>query len=394
MGIKIAVIGDLHFGIAATDREVQELRMFLDFIRTHDLDIIQFNGDYYDHKLSLGEPAAIAGMKFFNDVLSIAAEKKIKIRMIEGTQSHDRFQPRIFDEFIPKDKDGKPEIDYRFFETVGTEEIDGLSVLYVPEEYPMNIDEYYAPYKSGKYDLMFVHGTWDFINFGKSIDNNRNDMHTAPVFKYDEWKSALEHGFCVSGHIHGRHGFKDKGGTKIVYPGSFTAWSFDQISERGFIYIDFDPETKRFEYEFVNNDASPKYANLEVADLGLDLNSASIEDIKSKIEEQSRKVDFVKVNLEGLSDDKLMLVKELYKGNQSIKVEVPQKDISMLTESADKRFLRYDYLLNDTLPVDQAVRKFIKDEYGKDLTLDVIDANLDIQIPLKKEEDANGETAN
>jgi hypothetical protein len=393
MGIKIAVIGDLHFGIAATEREAKELDAFLGFIKTHDLDIIQFNGDYYDHKLSLGEPAAIAGMKFFSDVLNVAAEKGIKIRMIEGTQSHDRFQPRIFNEFIPDGPDGKPLIDYRLYETVGAEEIDGLNILFVPEEYPMNIDEYYAPYKEGRYDLMFVHGTWDFINFGKTIDNDRNDMHTAPVFKYGEWKDALEHGLCVSGHIHGRHGFKDKGGTKIIYPGSFTAWSFDQISERGFIYIDFDPETKKFEYELINNDASPKYANLDIKDLGSDLASADVNDIKARIEEQSKKVDFIKVSLDGLSDEKLMIIKELYKGNPTIKVEVPQKEMSMLTESADKRFLKYDYLLNDTLPVDQAVQRFIKEEFGKDLALDVIDANLDIQIKAKKEGDDGSESA-
>ena len=118
MKIKIVEINDLHFGISDTEREKEELKMFLDFIRSHDIDLLEFNGDFFDHKLNMFESAALTGMNFFNEVVSIAIEKNIIIRMIEGTYSHDRFQPKIFDNFIPEDN-GKKLIDYKFFETVG-----------------------------------------------------------------------------------------------------------------------------------------------------------------------------------------------------------------------------------------------------------------------------------
>lgn len=362
---KIVFINDLHFGINDTEREVEELnKHFLPFIKNNDVDVIFLGGDYFDHKLSLGEPASLLGLEFFNNLISIAKEKNIIIRVIEGTQSHDRFQPRILENLVDS------EVDYRLFETVGVEDVLGMRVLYVPEEYPMNIDEYYAPYKTDKFDLMVVHGTWDFINFGGSIDNNRNDINTAPVFKYQEWKDALEHGVALCGHIHGRHGYKDKTGEKIIYPGSFTAWSFDQISPRGFLYGEFDTETHKLKYEFVNNPDSPKYANLDVSDLGIDLENTDVETIKNKIAEQKEKVNFIKVNLDALSEDKKMILKEYYKGIKEIKTEVSTK--KMLTESAANKYEKYNYLLEDKLAIEKAIQKFIKEDLDQDLSEDEI----------------------
>src|SRR5574344_1180194 len=367
--IKIAIISDLHFGISVTQREKDELNLFLDFIKTHDVDLIHFNGDYFDHKLSLDEPYALLGMEFFNDVLKIAKEKNIKIRMIEGTQSHDRFQPRIFNNFIV-DENGNNTIDFKFYETIGEECLLGLNILYVPEEYPINIDEYYAPYKTKQYDLMLVHGTWDFINFGGMINNNsRNDINTAPVFKYNEWSYSLEHGLAICGHIHGRHIFKVKAGDKIVYPGSFTAWSFDQISDRGFMYLTYDTETKEYLYELINNPKSPKYANLDVADLDINLETSSIEEIKNKIQEQKNKVDFIKVNIDALSLDKKLILKQFYKDNKEIRVEVtPEKILLNKNSDGTNKYEKYDYLLSDKLSTEKAIQKFIKEDLNKDIS--------------------------
>ena len=364
--VKFLFISDLHFGIPETERELTELRKtFIPYLKEHDIDILFFGGDYFDHKMGMAEPSSLMAFEFFNEVLTICAEKKIKIRMIEGTQSHDRFQPRIFENFII-DSNGNKLVDYKYFETVSSEDIMGIRVLYVPEEYPMNIDEYYAPYKNDKYDLMIVHGTWDFVNFAAAIDNNRNDINTAPVFRVKEWKDALEHGLAISGHIHGRHGFKDKSGDKVIYPASFTAWSFDQISDRGFLYGEV--EDHKVTYEFVNNPDSPKYANLDVKDLGLDLATADVETIKNKIQEQKDKVNYLKVNLDALPAEKKLILKELYKENKGIKADVSR--VRTLFENADvaKKYKQYDYLLKDNLSIEKAIVKYCKEDLNTDIT--------------------------
>jgi DNA repair exonuclease SbcCD nuclease subunit len=362
--IKVACIGDLHFGIAATPRVRKELDMFLDFIKNNDIDILVFNGDYFDHKLSLNEYAAMIGMEFFKEVIEIAKNKNMVVRMIEGTMSHDRLQPQIFDNFI-LDENGNRMIDYRFFPTAADEKLKGLDILYLPEEYPLNIDEFYAPFKKNQYDLIFVHGMWDFINFGSTIDNSRNTINTAPVFKYSEWKHSLEHGTAVCGHIHGQHAFYDAGILKIIYPSSFSAWDFNQISKRGFAYFSVDTDTHKMEYKFIENTLAPTFANINVSDLGLDLEKTKIEDIKQKIDEQIGKVDYIKIDLEALPEEKKAVLKGLYKDSKNITVRTTKDTFLQASESDE--YKKYEYLLKDNLTVEAAVSRFIKEEFGKDL---------------------------
>lgn len=362
--LKVAVIGDLHFGIAATPRVRKELDMFLDYIRNNQIDILVFNGDYFDHKLSLNEYSAMIGMEFFKSVIEIAKAKGFAVRMIEGTMSHDRMQPQIFDNFI-LDENGNRMIDYRFFPTADEESLKGLKILYLPEEYPLNIDEFYAKFKKNQYDLVFVHGTWDFINFGTTIDNSRNTINTAPVFKYAEWKHSLEHGLAVCGHIHGQHAYYDSGVLKILYPSSFSSWDFNQISKRGFECVTVDSDNHSFQCDFIENSAAPTFANVDVADLGLDLEKTKIEDIKQRIDEQIGKVDYIKIDLEALPEDKKAVLKGLYKDSKNISVRTTKDEFLQANESGE--YKKYDYLLKDNLTVEAAVSRFIKEEMGKDM---------------------------
>jgi len=385
---KFLFINDLHFGIPDTEREYNELQKhFIPYIKEHDLDVIFFGGDYFDHKLSLGETSSLLGLQFFNQVVNICKEKDIKIRIIEGTQSHDRFQPKVLENLITEsganllfrmcgsnqallenltvtpDKD----IDYKYFEVAEVEDLLGMKVLYVPEEYPMNIDEYYSKFKEMDLDLMIMHCTWDFIGFGGEADNKRNDIHSAPIFVYKEWEKALSHGTAICGHIHGRHGYKTPEGMKIIYPASFTAWSFDQISDRGFLYGEFDTDKHTLHYEFINNPDSPKFANLDIGDLGLDLNTTDIDVIKNKIQEQKDKVDHLKVNLDALPNEKKLVLKDYYKENRDIIPDVSASKV-LFEASNNEEFKKYDYLLQDKLTIEQAIQKFMKENMNIEMT--------------------------
>lgn len=374
--VKIVELNDLHFGGPATFKMVEELNLFLDYIKDNEVDIVVFGGDYFDRKMSISDPLALAGFDFFKKVLNIVKEKNIKLRVIEGTQSHDMFQPRIFDTYI-LDENGNPMIDYKYFETIAVEEVLGLRILYIPEEYPINHEEYYKPYQEGQYDFIVSHGTWDFINFGGMVDNDRNDLHTAPVLRAKDWMHALEHGICVSGHIHGRHIYKKKNVDKIIYPSAFTAWSFDQISPRGFISLEINPETHKISYQLIENTASPKFATLNVKDLGLDLETASVEEIKAAIDEQKTKVDRLKVDINDLPDYKAQVFKQLYKGNPEIKVEQKSKKMLLKDSENKKTYEKYNYILEDKLKLEEVIQKFAKEDLGKDIDIKDIKKSLE-----------------
>ena len=97
--------------------------------------------------------------------------------MIQGTKSHDLNQLQIF-----KHYEDDEDLDFRIIETVQDEEILGLKVLYVPEEYPENSDEYYSAYKQNKYNIMFAHTTFDFVAQPGQIEISKKDTHTAPGY--------------------------------------------------------------------------------------------------------------------------------------------------------------------------------------------------------------------
>ena len=68
MIVRGLCLNDLHFGLPCSERIFNELSQVLDFIRKNDLDVIHINGDYFDRKLSFGEPAALMAMQFFYDL--------------------------------------------------------------------------------------------------------------------------------------------------------------------------------------------------------------------------------------------------------------------------------------------------------------------------------------
>lgn len=370
----ILCIGDIHFGAPNNENILNELQLFKTYAESHEIDMIELNGDYFDRKMQLNEKGTLDGLEFFKYLVELAKRKNAAIRVIEGTMSHDMLQPEIFKNFI-LDDNGNPIIDYKFFPTITVENIFGINILYVPEEYPLNINEYYAPYQKNQYTLMFSHGTWDFINFGKTIDNNLNDRNTAPVFKCEEWLPALKDGLCVSGHIHDRHIYKDKTGVKVIYPGAYSAWSFDHPSKRGFIYLTLDTDTKKVTYEIVDNTLSRTYCNFDLKDTGLDASTATVEEIENAVNKAKEHCDYLKLDISYYTPEKQELLKQMYKGNKNILIRNDDSNTILIAKENKSAFLaKYDYLLSGAMSTEQVIQRFIKEEQNKDISLeDIVD---------------------
>ena len=368
MKVKIAEIGDLHFGIRDSERLYNELSIFKYFIKTNDIDIVQFNGDYFDRKMNLGEPASLLGIRFFSEVCEICKEKNIKIRIIEGTESHDLFQPRIFTNFA---KDG---LDLRFIERAEVEEINGLKILYLPEEYPQDSEEYYKEFKNQEYNLIFGHGAWDFVSFESMKENGmRKDINTAPVFIWNEWKKTVPHGLIVFGHIHGRNIYKVKKAAKIIYPGAFTRWGFDEISPRGFTYIEYDTDKKYYTYQLIDNTAAPIYQTVDVSSLEIDFDNVSLEEIKTTLDKEIEKANYTRFDFSRIPDEKVTAIRKLYKDNNLVAVKVKdKKEVTQETGINDEFYQKYRYLLDNQLPLDEVIFRFIKEEYKEKVPLEYI----------------------
>jgi hypothetical protein len=369
--IKGLVIKDLHFGHKRSEEMYHELQIVKDYLNNNHVDILNINGDYFDRKLVATEPAIFFAVTFFSELVEICRRKNIKIRIIQGTRSHELNQlTTMFQHYL-----SDATVDIKIFFEVAEEELFGLKFLYVPEEYLENSEAYYAPYKTNHYNVIHGHGTWDFVHFAimlneeETQEKSTNGALSAPVFVYEEWKETIKDGLAIFGHIHKRQNHNN-----VFYGGSFTAWGYGDRSEKGFTVYSVDNETNKWTIEHHNNEKAPRYDVTSVKDLfkGKDLKTISIEEIQKIINEQVEKTDNLRVDLAGLSEDKIQIFKSAFKDNDKVKIEVKKKK-ALLKESTEPAIYdQFGYILNRELPIDETIKRFVSEEYATDLTLEKI----------------------
>ena len=135
--IKYLVISDIHLGhnINRTEYIVNNLR---DYIfknkKFKDLDIIFIAGDIFDRLLNPSSNDMIVSCVWLTELVKFCKERKIKLRILEGTPSHDWKQAKLISNIIEK---LNIEIDYKYVDTLFIEDMEdlGLSILYIPDEY-------------------------------------------------------------------------------------------------------------------------------------------------------------------------------------------------------------------------------------------------------------------
>lgn len=374
MIVKGVSINDIHFGIRDSKRLYEELQIVKDYLWEHDVDLLTLNGDYFDCKLSVGDPATFYAVSFFDELIKIVREKKIVLRVLQGTKSHDLNQLQIF-----KHYEEDISLDFRIIETAEEEELfdDQFKVVYIPEEYPENADEYYARYKTGKYNVMFAHTTFDFVAMPGQIEQSKKDTHTAPVLIWKEWKDALENGFATVGHIHGRNTY----GKKIFYSGSFSRWNYGERSDKGFTYYEYDTEKLIYDVRYIDNELAPAYDVISVRELNLDLDNADVSMVQESLNvfvNGKKETDNLRIDLSGLSKEKIEILREHYKTIPNIKIEVRDDRKISLKESAAKKeeFEKYHYITKRQMPLNETIKKFCKEDLKKDIALKDIDGVL------------------
>jgi DNA repair exonuclease SbcCD nuclease subunit len=364
--VKGVTLQDVHFGHKESERMYRELQQVKRFLEEKEVHILNINGDYFDRKLSATEPSILYAVTFFNDLVDICTRKNIKMRVLLGTRSHDLNQySTLFNHYA-----GKKGLDYRYIDTVQEENINGINVLYIPEEYPENSSEYYKAFKTNNYRIIHGHGTWDFASFESQIEeSNKIGVHTAPVFMYEEWKNSIKDGFVIFGHIHKRQSYKN-----VYYSGSFTRWSYGDRSDKGFVYYEVDTDSNKWKFEYIDNKEAPAYDVISVKELfdGVDPNQIAVEDIQKALNEAISRTDNLRIDLGGLTEDKIKILRKSFEKNDKVKVEVKEKKTMLKEANEIAIYEKYGYILNRELPLDETVKKFVKEEYGVDMTIEKV----------------------
>ena len=376
--MRLVNISDIHIGKKDDMRLKEELEIFFDYLKdTENIDMITISGDLFDRVLTANEYGTTLALEFIQRLIDLYVPE-IDIRIIKGTRSHDFNQLDILKVF--KEKAGSH---FKIIEKNEVEVFNGYKILYLPEEYPTDYDDFYKENLLGVedkvYDFIIGHGMIDFIAFTGYEDDSENRVHGTPTHKADDLIRVTK-GPIIFGHIHEKQEYKDK----IYYTGSYSRYSFDTPSEKGFMVFDIDDDDpSKFKMTFIENTKAPTYAVLDIDKLNLEC----VDDHVKYIKELSDKYDFVKIKTGNKAN--LDIARALTEKDSSIKVQSVNKEKETIKVDP-----KYEYILKKELPLNETIRKFMNEEYDKDIDLDFISKVISEDDLFSKptEEKQNNET--
>ena len=374
MKYKGVMIADIHFGALPVERLYNELEIFLDFIEKKSLDFIVILGDWFDKKINLNSKDAKYSTVFFERICQICIDNDIKLRIIQGTESHDNSQLEVL-EILAKNKP----VDFKVFYEVEEEELfPDFNVLYVPEEYINSIDEKYGKYMNKKYDMIFGHGMIQEVKFAALIQSSETTMKKAPIFK-SKMLCDMCYGPIFFGHIHTKDIFNDR----LYYVGSYSRWKFGEEEDKGFYYVKYENDTKEFEAKFIVNDKAMKYDTIEIYEKESGFYKLNTENqikyIQSLI--QSFEYDFLRLQFyipQGYENENLLInmVNESFGKYKNLKLDFKvNSKIKSKREVEEKINLlldKYGFIFDNKIDTYTKINKFILEKYNKDISVEKI----------------------
>lgn len=258
--IRIAAIGDIHLGHHKTQTHsiLDNLRRaFPDNETTGELDLVLFEGDVFDRLLVFPSENTVEITYWIMEFLDICRRRKIRVRVLEGTPSHDWRQSLIFDTL---NRAMGSHVDLKYVDTLSIEYIEalGLNVLYVPDEWAPEADDVWRQTK----DLLNAHGLErvDIACMHGAFNYQIPMSHNTHI--PERYLSIVKH-YIFIGHVH-KHQPLDR----ILPAGSFDRLCHGEEEPKGHVRAVIYPDGQR-EYEFVENPGAKIYKTLDMQDTPL-----------------------------------------------------------------------------------------------------------------------------
>lgn len=265
--VSFVDISDIHWGNnrLSPQKMLENQRTYL-YPYIEKSDIVFVNGDYFDAAIGLIERSAHFLLIGIVEILALCNEKKIPLRIVQGTWTHDRTQHQIFE---AEHEAHKFTNDLKVIRSVQLEYLEDydMRVLYIPDDMPFSSsDELMATVKKQMDDLgweyvdyAFVHGSFDFALpvVAKIPIVFRQDQFTFVKFK------------VYIGHIHTPY---NKG--KFIHSGSFDRLCHGEEEPKGFLFVENDGVKDKT--TFVENKGSSLFKTFDYTSCGPDVN---IEDL-------------------------------------------------------------------------------------------------------------------
>lgn len=258
--ISYIVISDIHFGhpVNRSDTIASHLYNFLEvnnaLIQT--VDIIFLAGDIFDTALN----SSSMDYHIATSWLSFLAQKcmvyNIKLRVLEGTPSHDAKQCKSISNII---ENLNIKLDYKYIDTLLIETMNdsGLTILYVPDEVNADASVTLEQVKTLiednhliKVDIAMVHGSFSYRYRGLNLPSTHDEL---------EYLKLVDR-FISVGHEHVRSVYG-----RIIGHGSFDRLQHGEEDNKGGVYIKLCRDNKdKDEYIFMINEEATIFKSIVI----------------------------------------------------------------------------------------------------------------------------------
>ncbi len=258
MKIKYLVFSDVHLGHAKTPSEhiISNLCRELLSNDKKDCDVFFCAGDFFDRLLDFNEDDVRCILVFINQLLTFCSDNQIKLRVLEGTSSHDWHQSRVF---IQMNSMLPSPCDLRYVECLSVEhfvEYD-MDVLYIPDNWISStaqlrreVDAELQANKINKVDLAIMHG-----NFTYQTDGGGNTSYS---FEEAYFLNLVKH-YIHIGHYHTHTHYE-----RIIAEGSFDRLKHGEEEKKGYVVASIDTGTNFHNWAFCSNDNAYIYKTVKV----------------------------------------------------------------------------------------------------------------------------------
>ena len=231
--ISLLAVSDIHIGCPRIDpyKLKERLQKYL-YPHIEGSQILFICGDFFDTQLSLNSRAAFVAMEIIREIKDICRSVKCDLRVLRGTFTHDRNQPKHF--INGEDPDIT---DVKLYDTMAIEHHDktGLDILYIPDN--LVSDDIYGDIRKlleshglDHVDLLIHHGYFKHMLpdalINKGLPNGC--LEADKIHKY-VWGATL------NGHVHISSIFEN-----IISIGSFDRLAHGEEEPKGFYRIDLD----------------------------------------------------------------------------------------------------------------------------------------------------------
>lgn len=264
--IRYLTLSDIHLGNKNTKIEemIMSLKKFFLQYGKHikNMDYIFLSGDTYDRLLNNGSKEAILALQWLMDLAEYCFNNNIKLRILEGTRSHDFGQVSNISAVIEKKYKG---LDFKYIvdHSIETCVTTGLSIMYLPDDlyhdgslaYSKSV-ELLSQHHMDKADIGIFHGSFNYQLPIVTIESAMDEKLFMKLFNY----------FITIGHIHKHSVYSGK----IIAPGSFERIAHAEEEPKGAVVHVIYPNGDK-EYSFLVNENAVIYHHIDVHCTSVDM---------------------------------------------------------------------------------------------------------------------------